>query len=62
VVARTADDGHPALFHYPAGARLADGSIAPAARIGLFLADDGLAPWVVNDAGRALVEAAFDAL
>lgn len=62
VVARTAEDGHPAVFHYPAGARLADGSVAPAPRIGLFLADDGLAPWVLTDAGRALVEAAFGVL
>ncbi len=60
IVARTADGDRAAVFHYPAGARLADGNPAPAPRIGIFLADDGLAPWVVTDEGRALVTAAVE--
>jgi hypothetical protein len=59
VVARVVDEDRPCLFHYPAGAALADGSTAPAARVGLFLADDGLAPWLMTGEGRALVTAAL---
>lgn len=62
VVARTVDEERPALYHYPAGARLADGTTAAAPRIGLFLGVDGLAPWLVTAEGRAIVEAAVDQL
>jgi hypothetical protein len=62
VVARTVDEDQPALYHYPAGARLADGESAPAARIGLFLGADGPAPWLMTAEGRALVAAALDQL
>jgi hypothetical protein len=58
VVGRVTDGDRPALFHYPAGVRLADGTIAPAARIGVFLADDGMAPWLLTPAGRAIMTAA----
>lgn len=60
VVARVVDEDRPALFHYPSGAGLADGTSAPAPRIGLFLGADGPAPWLLNEAGRAIVEAALD--
>jgi hypothetical protein len=59
VVARVAGEDRPALFHYPAGATLADGSTAPAPRTGLFLAGDGPAPWLLTGAGRAMVAAAL---
>jgi hypothetical protein len=59
VVARVVEEDRPALFHYPAGARLADGTVAPAPRTGMFLADDGLAPWLMTSEGRALVSAAL---
>ncbi|WP_213452389.1 beta-N-acetylglucosaminidase domain-containing protein [Rhizomonospora bruguierae] len=62
VVARVVDEDRPALFHYPAGATLADGTVAPAPRIGLFLGADGPAPWLMGPAGRVIVEAAFDRL
>ncbi|MFC7549307.1 beta-N-acetylglucosaminidase domain-containing protein [Plantactinospora sp. GCM10030261] len=61
VVARVVDEDRPALFRYPAGARLADGTVAPASRIGLFLGADGLAPWLLTSGGRALLDAALDA-
>jgi hypothetical protein len=59
IVARVVEEDKPALFHYPTGARLADGTTAPASRIGLFFADDGLAPWLMTAAGRAIVTAAL---
>jgi hypothetical protein len=62
VVARTVDEDRPAVFRYPAGARLADGTTAPAVRIGLFLAADGPAAWLLSDQGRAMVAAAVDQL
>jgi hypothetical protein len=60
VAARVVDEDRPAVFHYPAGAALADGGTAPAPRAGLFLADDGPAPWLLTAAGRAIVAAALD--
>jgi hypothetical protein len=57
VVARVIDDDRPAVFHYPAGTRLCDGTTAPAHRTGLFLGPDGLAPWLLTEAGRAIVRA-----
>ncbi|MEO3778713.1 protein O-GlcNAcase [Micromonospora sp. B11E3] len=60
VVARAGDEDRAALFHYPAGARLADRTPAPAPRTGLFLAADGVAPWLLAPAGLALVAAALD--
>ncbi|MFI6822799.1 beta-N-acetylglucosaminidase domain-containing protein [Micromonospora sp. NPDC050187] len=62
VVARVTDEDRAALFHYAAGAELADGSPAPARRIGVFLSVDGPAPWLVTPEGHALVSAAVDAL
>ncbi|MEU4565221.1 protein O-GlcNAcase [Micromonospora sp. NPDC023956] len=62
VVARVADEDRAVLFHYATGAALADGSEAPAPRIGVFLSADGPAPWLVTPEGYALVAAAVDAL
>ncbi|MEV0330723.1 protein O-GlcNAcase [Micromonospora echinospora] len=62
VVARVTDEDRAVLFHYPAGVELADGSPAPARRIGVFLSVDGPAPWLVTPEGYALVAAAVDAL
>ncbi|MGC1213733.1 MAG: protein O-GlcNAcase [Micromonospora sp.] len=62
VVARAGDDGAAALFHYPPGAGLADGTTAPAVRIGLYLGPDGPAPWLTTAEGRAIVAAAMDRL
>jgi hypothetical protein len=62
VVARVADEDRAVLFHYPAGADLADGTTAPAPRIGVFLGADGAAPWLVTPEGHAIVTAAVDAL
>jgi hypothetical protein len=58
VVARPTDDLRAALFHYPVGARLADGTAAPAPRIGVCLAAEGMAPWLLAPAGRAMMRAA----
>ena len=55
VVARDVESEHPVIAHYPAGARLADGSEAPASRATLFLGADGFAPWLVTPEARALV-------
>lgn len=60
VVARVVDEDRPALFHYPAGVALADGTTAPAPRTGIFLGADGVAPWLLTPAGRAMVLAALD--
>lgn len=61
VVART-DEDRPAVFHYPRGARLADGTTAPAPRVGLFLGPDGPAPWLISERGHAILAAALDQL
>ncbi|WP_327027884.1 protein O-GlcNAcase [Micromonospora sp. NBC_01740] len=61
IVALVVDENRPALFRYPRGARLADGTVAPAPRVGVFLGADGLAPWLMTAEGRALVVAALDA-
>jgi hypothetical protein len=58
VVARTIGDHRAAHFHYPKGARLADGTAAPGPRIGVCLAAEGMAPWLLTPAGRALMRAA----
>jgi hypothetical protein len=58
VVART-PAGDAAIFHYPTGSRLVDGTPAPAPRIGLFLGGDGPARWLLTEDGRALVAAAL---
>jgi hypothetical protein len=58
VVARVPGDERAAVFHYPAGARLADGTTAPAPRIGVHLAGDGMAPWLMTAEGRAIIAAA----
>ncbi|MEH0970716.1 protein O-GlcNAcase [Micromonospora sp. CPCC 205546] len=61
IVALVVDENRPALFRYPRGARLPDGTFAPAPRVGVFLGADGLAPWLMTTEGRALVVAALDA-
>ncbi|MEU4771615.1 protein O-GlcNAcase [Micromonospora sp. NPDC023644] len=61
IVALVVDENRPALFRYPPGARLPDGTSAPAPRVGVFLGADGLAPWLMTAEGRALVVAALDA-
>ncbi|MFV2113775.1 beta-N-acetylglucosaminidase domain-containing protein [Micromonospora sp. LOL_025] len=61
IVALVVDENRPALFRYPRGARLPDGTVAPAPRVGVFLGADGLAPWLMTADGRALVVAALDA-
>ncbi|GGK74997.1 protein O-GlcNAcase [Mangrovihabitans endophyticus] len=58
VVAHLVDGDQPALVHYPAGAGLADGRSACAARTALFLATDGMAPWLLTADGVRLLEAA----
>nr|WP_281199109.1 beta-N-acetylglucosaminidase domain-containing protein [Micromonospora pallida] len=62
VVARVADEDRAVLFHYPAGIDLADGTTAPASRIGIFLGADAAAPWLVTPEGHAIVTAAVDVL
>lgn len=61
VVVRAADGGAALVFRYAAGDRLADGTTAPAPRIGLFLGNDGPARWLLTEDGQALVAAAVDA-
>jgi hypothetical protein len=55
VVARDPESGRAVIGLTPAGARLADGSTAPAARATFFLAADGFAPWLVTPDARALL-------
>ncbi|HVU92769.1 MAG TPA: beta-N-acetylglucosaminidase domain-containing protein, partial [Jatrophihabitans sp.] len=62
VVARAEEEPRPVIVHYPAGARLANGDAAPAARAVLFLGRDLLAPWVITPDGVALADAAIGAL
>ncbi|GAA4424553.1 hypothetical protein GCM10023169_21320 [Georgenia halophila] len=62
VVARTVEGARPAIFRYPAGATLADGSAAAAPRIGIFLGRPALAPWLLSADGLALVDAALTEL
>ncbi len=61
VIAR-GDENHPVIVLYPPGATLADGSTTPAARLSFFLGSEGLAPWLISDAGHALLNAAVDYL
>ncbi|MGN7800171.1 protein O-GlcNAcase [Leifsonia sp. 22587] len=55
VVAHDPESGRSVIGVTPAGSRLADGSIAPAARATFFLAADGFAPWLVTPEARALL-------
>ncbi len=59
VVAEAPDGERAALFRYAPGDPLIDGTPAPAARIGLFLGNDGPAHWLLSPVGRELVAAAF---
>jgi beta-N-acetylglucosaminidase-like protein len=58
VVALGGDPPRPVLFAYDAGAKM-PGGIAPARRVALFLAPEGLAPWLLGPRGRQLFEAAL---
>jgi hypothetical protein len=60
VVARAG--GAPVIVRVPQGTGLADGRPAPAERVAFFLAEDGLAPWLVAKDGHALFAAAVDEL
>ncbi|MGO4534766.1 protein O-GlcNAcase [Leifsonia sp. 2MCAF36] len=55
VVAHDAESGRAVIGVTPAGSRLADGSIAPAARATFFLSTDGFAPWLVTPDARAVL-------
>jgi len=55
VVARDPESGRAVIGITPAGAALADGSVAPAARATFFLAADGFAPWLVTPDTRTLL-------
>ncbi|MDN4597878.1 beta-N-acetylglucosaminidase domain-containing protein [Leifsonia virtsii] len=55
VVARDPESGRAVIGVTPAGATLADGSVAPAARATFFLAADGFAPWLVTPEARTLL-------
>ncbi|WP_431219457.1 protein O-GlcNAcase [Leifsonia xyli] len=55
VVARDPESGRAVIGMTPAGARLSDGTVAPAARATFFLAADGFAPWLVTADARALL-------
>jgi hypothetical protein len=57
VVAVAGEPPRPVLFVYEAGARM-PGAVAPARRIGIFLAPEALDPSLLAPAGRALFEAA----
>jgi hypothetical protein len=58
VVARAGEQQRAALYRYAAGDRLADGSIAPAARIGVPLGGSGPARWLLTPAGQEVFAAA----
>jgi len=55
VVAHDPESGRAVIGVTPAGAPLADGSPAPAARATFFLSADGFAPWLVTAEARALL-------
>jgi len=55
VVAREPESGRAVIGLTPAGARMADGTVAPAARATFFLAADGFAPWLVTPEARSLL-------
>ena len=55
VVAHDPESGRAVIGVTPAGSRLADGSVAPAARATFFLSTDGFAPWLVTAEARALL-------
>ncbi|MGH1550197.1 protein O-GlcNAcase [Leifsonia poae] len=55
VVAREPESGRAVIGLTPAGARMADGSVAPAARATFFLSADGFAPWLVTPEARSLL-------
>lgn len=58
VILRAGLDKLAALYAYAAGDTLADGSTAPAARVGLPLGKNGPARWVLTPEGREIVTAA----
>jgi hypothetical protein len=62
VIATAGEARRAAVTAVRSGALLADGRVAPAPRVTTFLADDGLAPWLVSPDGRRLVVAAVDLL
>ncbi|MFP3467071.1 protein O-GlcNAcase [Leifsonia sp. SIMBA_070] len=55
VIAREPESGRAVIGFTPAGSRLADGGVAPAARATFFLAADGFAPWLVTQETRLLL-------
>lgn len=55
VVAHDPESGRAVIGLTPAGAPLADGSPAPAARATFFLSTDGFAPWLVTPETRSLL-------
>lgn len=55
VVAHDPESGRAVIGLTPAGAVLADGTAAPAARATFFLAADGFAPWLVTAEARSLL-------
>lgn len=57
VVARAGADGWAALYRYAAGDTLADGSPAPAARIGVPLGQHGPARWLITAQCREILAA-----
>lgn len=62
IVAVAQEEARPVAIYYPAGARLADGTTAPAARATSFLGPEGLAPWLVAPDGTRLVRTAVEML
>jgi hypothetical protein len=62
VIARAVDDEHPVIVSYRKGAELPDGTAAAAPRVTSFLGSQGLAPWLMSDDGRLLLDAAVDHL
>jgi hypothetical protein len=60
VVAVAGKPPRPVLFGYERGAALPGGGVAPARRVGLFLAPEALDPWLLAPTGRALFDAAVE--
>ena len=59
VVAVAGKPPRPVLFAYEAGAEM-PGGVAPARRVGIFLAPEALDPWLLAPTGRALFDAAVE--
>ena len=55
IVAREPESGRAVIGVTAGGARMADGSVAPAARATFFLSADGFAPWLVTAEARSLL-------